>query len=451
MGSAIVTERQLVETAHALVGCGRGLLATDESNGTCNKRFAAAGIPQTEEHRRTYRELLVTTPRLSNCISGAFLYDETIRQRTDEGVPFATILTEARIIPGIKVDIGAKDMAGHPGETITGGLDGLRQRLADYWAMGARFAKWRAIISLEDGLPSRACIASNAEALAGRAAVCQEVGLVPTVEPEVLMAGDHDLERCRLVTQDVLHAVFAALYEQGVLLEGLILKPNMILPGLGCPLQPTAEVVAETTITTLLRVVPAAIAGIAFLSGGQSGELASARLNAMNIRAKASGSRVPWPLVSPSPAPFNADAGDLGRPGDQHRAPSRLCIIAPAAITPRCVATTPPTWRAPERAIPGPPRLHCAPRADRMVAVRSAYGTHRYPVDRDWRGRGESPRTLAAGHSFWACADEPVAPGARHLLACRAWSHGRSGCGSGGVELWLARGLDLLRNPSRST
>lgn len=288
---------QLTETAQALVGRGRGLLAMDESNGTCNKRFAAAGIAQTEPLRRAYRELLMTTPHLSECISGAILYDETIRQKTDEGVPFPTILAESGIIPGIKVDIGAEDLAGHRGETITRGLDGLRERLAEYWGMGARFAKWRAVFALGDGLPSRACIAANAAALAGYAALCQEAGLVPIVEPEVLMAGDHDLERCRLASEAVLHAVFAALYEQGVMLEGLILKPNMSLPGLACPVQPSAEVVAETTIVSLLRVVPAAVAGIAFLSGGQSGELASARLNAINLRATASGSRVPWPLL----------------------------------------------------------------------------------------------------------------------------------------------------------
>ncbi len=297
MGPGVVKNRQLTDTAQALVCGGRGLLAMDESNGTCNKRFAAAGITQTEPFRRAYRELLATTPNLSTCISGAILYDETIRQRTAEGVPFATLLTEAGIIPGIKVDIGAKEMAGHPSEAITGGLDGLRERLADYWSMGARFAKWRAVIALDDRLPTAACIAANAEALAGYAALCQEAGLVPIVEPEVLMAGDHDLERCRLVTETVLHTVFDALYEQGVMLEGLILKPNMILPGLACPIQPAADVIAEATVTSLLRVVPAAVAGIAFLSGGQSGELASERLNAMNIKAKASGSRIPWPLV----------------------------------------------------------------------------------------------------------------------------------------------------------
>jgi fructose-bisphosphate aldolase class I len=318
----------------------------DESNGTCNKRFAAAGIAQTEASRRAYRELLVTTPHLAVCVSGAILYDETIRQKTEEGVPFATVLTEAGIIPGIKVDFGAKDMAGHPAETITGGLDGLRERLAEYWAMGARFAKWRAVIALGDGLPSSGCVAANAEALAGYAALCQEAGLVPIIEPEVLMAGDHDLERCRHVTETVLHAVFAALYEQGVVLEGLILKPNMILPGLACPIQPTAEVVAETTVTSLLRVVPAAVAGIAFLSGGQSGELASERLNAMNVRPRLRHRGCPGPLSSPSHAPFNSQPSrsGTGRPSTP-RTPSRRCITAPAAITPLCVAGTAPDWK----------------------------------------------------------------------------------------------------------
>jgi fructose-bisphosphate aldolase class I len=297
MGPTLVNARQLVDTAHALVGSGKGLLAMDESNGTCNKRFAAEDIAQTEPMRRAYRELLVTTPNLGSCISGAILYDETIRQSTASGVPFATVLTEAGIVPGIKVDIGAKALAGRAGETITRGLDGLRERLSDYAAMGARFAKWRAVIALGKGLPSRACLAANAEALAGYAALCQEAGLVPIVEPEVLMAGDHDLDRCRLVTEEALHAVFAALYEQGVLLEGLILKPNMILPGLDSRLQPSADVVAAATISTLQRVVPAAVAGIAFLSGGQSAELASERLNAMNVMGKATATRVPWPLV----------------------------------------------------------------------------------------------------------------------------------------------------------
>ena len=287
----------LVATARALVGEGRGLLAMDESNPTCNKRFAAAGIPQTVEARRAYRELIVTTPRLGRCISGAILYDETIRQRDGTGVLLLDRLLEAGIIPGIKVDRGAKPLALHPGETVTEGLDGLRERLEEYAAMGARFAKWRGVISPGDGLPSRGCIAANAQALARYAALCQEAGLVPIVEPEVLMTGGHDMERCMAVTAAVLHSVFEALDSQGVVLEAVILKPNMVLPGLSCPDQSSVEEVAEKTVQCLLRHVPAAVAGIAFLSGGQSGELASARLDAINLIARGRGGRTPWPLV----------------------------------------------------------------------------------------------------------------------------------------------------------
>ena len=285
------------------MGAGRGLLAMDESNGTCNKRFAAMGIPQTEEARRSYRELIVTTPRLGECVSGAILYDETIRQRDSRAVPLLERLVTAGIIPGIKVDLGAKQLALHPGETVTEGLDGLRGRLEEYAAMGARFAKWRGVISLGDGLPSRGCIAANAQALARYAALCQEAGLVPIVEPEVLMTGGHDIRRCLDATESVLRAVFEELDTQGVVLEAVILKPNMILPGLACPDQSTVANVAEQTVQCLLRCVPAAVAGIAFLSGGQAAELASARLVAINLIAKGShgaqGSqgRVPWPLV----------------------------------------------------------------------------------------------------------------------------------------------------------
>jgi len=292
-----MTVQELAATAHQLVGSGKGLLAMDESNGTCNKRFAAVGAPQTEEARRSYRELIVTTPRLGESISGAILYDETIRQRKRDGTLFVQVLTDAGIIPGIKVDTGAKPLAGRPGETITEGLDGLRTRLRDYFQMGARFAKWRAVISPANGLPSRSCIQANAHALARYAALCQEAGLVPIVEPEVLMAGTHTLERCQEVTEATLHCVFNQLYAQGVLLEGIILKPNMVLPGLNCPKQETVAEVAAATVTSLLRVVPASVAGIAFLSGGQSSELASARLNAMNVIAKSAGARPPWPLA----------------------------------------------------------------------------------------------------------------------------------------------------------
>ena len=309
----------LIGTARALVAGDKGLLAMDESNPTCNKRFARLGIPQTEEARRAYRELIVTTPGLGECISGVILYDETIRQQKKDGTPFVKVITDAGIIPGIKVDAGAKTMAGHPGEKITEGLDGLRDRLAEYSQVGARFAKWRAVLAVGDGIPSRGCIEANAQALARYAALCQEAGLVPVVEPEVLMDGGHTMERCREVTEEVLRTVFHQLNTQRVMLEGMILKPNMVLPGFTCPPQEEVEEVAigeqqfqvrltdrqqdevedvdevaDATVRCLLRAVPAAVPGIAFLSGGQSGELASARLNAMNVRFK---SRLPWALA----------------------------------------------------------------------------------------------------------------------------------------------------------
>ena len=284
----------LMDMAGALVAGDKGLLAMDESNPTCDKRFTALGIPQTVEARRAYREMIVTTPGLGGCISGVILYDETIRQRRKDGTPFLQVIADAGIIPGIKVDTGAKDMAGHPGEKITEGLDGLRERLQEYSEMGARFAKWRAVITLGSGLPSRGCIEANAQALARYGALCQEAGIVPVIEPEVLMEGDHTLERCREVTQEVLRTVFSQLETQGVMLEGMLLKPNMVLPGLSCPDQETVEAVADATLTCLLRTVPAAVPGITFLSGGQSPELASARLNAMNLRFRG---RLPWAVA----------------------------------------------------------------------------------------------------------------------------------------------------------
>jgi fructose-bisphosphate aldolase class I len=286
--------QELMSTAKALVTDDKGLLAMDESNPTCNKRFAEHGIPETAEARRAYREMIVTAPGLGNSISGAILYDETIRQQKTDGTSFAKALKDAGIIPGIKVDTGAKELAAHPGEKITEGLDGLRARLAEYEKMGARFAKWRAVIAIGEGMPSRGCIDANAHALARYAALCQEAGLVPIVEPEVLMDGAHGMQRCGEVTEEVLRTVFNQLSIQRVLLEGLLLKPNMVLPGLACPKQESVDEVADATVTCLLRSVPAAVPGIAFLSGGQSGELASARLNAMNVRFK---SRVPWALA----------------------------------------------------------------------------------------------------------------------------------------------------------
>ena len=285
---------KLIATARMLVAADKGLLAMDESTPTCDKRFAKLGIPQTPDARRAYREMIVTTPGLGECISGAILYDETIRQQTRDGTPFANALTDAGIIPGIKVDAGAKAMAGHPGQKITEGLDGLRERLTEYAQMGARFAKWRAVIAVGDDIPSWGCMDANAHALARYASLCQEVGIVPVVEPEVLMDGEHTLERCREVTEETLTRVFDQLYTQRVLLEGMLLKPNMVLPGLTCPCQESVDEVAEATVNCLLRTVPAAVPGIAFLSGGQSGELASARLNAMNVRFKA---RLPWAVA----------------------------------------------------------------------------------------------------------------------------------------------------------
>jgi len=284
----------LIDTARTLLAGDKGLLAMDESNPTCNTRFARVGIPQTEEARRAYRELIVTTPGLGESIRGAILYDETIRQQKSDGTSFLDVLTHGGIIPGIKVDQGTKEMAGFPGEKINEGLDGLRDRLKEYVHMGARFAKWRAVITIGDGIPSRGCIEANAQVLARYAALCQEAGLVPIVEPEVLMDGAHTLKRCGEVTEDVLRTVFTQLYAQRVTLEGMILKPNMVLPGSTCPTQAAADEVADATVRCLLRAVPAAVPGIAFLSGGQSGELASARLNAMNVQFK---SRLPWALA----------------------------------------------------------------------------------------------------------------------------------------------------------
>jgi len=283
----------LIDTAKNLLANDKGLLAIDESNSTCNERFALLEIPQNEEKRLAYREMIITTPGLKECISGVILYDETIRQNKKDGTSIISAIIEAGIIVGIKVDIGAKEMAGHSGEKITEGLDGLRIRLKEYYQMGALFAKWRGVIVIDSRLPSRGCMEANAHALARYSSLCQEVGLVPIIEPEVLMHGEHTMDRCFIVTEEVLRTVFNQLAIQDVMLEGVIIKPNMILPGLTCPKQETVEEVSEATVKCLLRTVPAAVPGIMFLSGGQSGELATARLNAMNYRFK---SRLPWSL-----------------------------------------------------------------------------------------------------------------------------------------------------------
>jgi fructose-bisphosphate aldolase, class I len=285
--------KELISTAKAMVANHKGILAMDESNPTCNKRFAKLGIPQTPEVRRDYREMIVSTAGLNESISGAILFDETVHQHLKDDRSFVDVLTNNGIIPGIKVDGGTVALAGHPGEKITEGLDHLRNRLNEYAKIGLRFAKWRAVITIGNGIPTQGCIDANAHTLARYAALCQEAGIVPIVEPEVLMDGDHTIERCFEVTEQVLHMVFKQLYKQGVVLEGMILKPNMIVPGLACKKQDSVDEVADATVKCLMRAVPAAVQGITFLSGGQSPELASARLNAMNVRFK---NKLPWEL-----------------------------------------------------------------------------------------------------------------------------------------------------------
>jgi fructose-bisphosphate aldolase, class I len=288
------TAHTLMATTGALVAQHKGLLAMDESNQTCNKRFELLGIAATEENRRAWRELIITTPTLNKHISGVILYDETIRQQKRDGKPFSKVITDEGMLVGIKVDTGAKEMAGQSGEKITEGLDGLRERLKEYAQMGARFAKWRAVITIGEGIPSNACIAANANALARYAALSQEANIVPIIEPEVLMNGTHSLAQCATVTEAVLREVFNHLSIQGVMLEAMILKPNMVLAGLDNVAKATIHEEAVATVTCLLRTVPAAVLGIAFLSGGQSGAQASQRLNTMNAKFR---SRLPWALT----------------------------------------------------------------------------------------------------------------------------------------------------------
>ena len=282
---------QLEETANAIVAPGKGILAADESFPTIEKRFKSIDVPSTEENRSSYREILFTTPGVNDFISGVILFDETLRQRTAQGIPFPQVLSSQEIIPGIKVDEGAKLLASAPGEKVTQGLDGLRERLREYRELGARFTKWRAVIGIGDGIPSQYCIDCNAHALARFAALSQEAGAVPIVEPEVLMDGNHTIERCEEVTAATLHAVFAALYQHRVFLEGTLLKPNMVLSGTECNVQAGTEEIAKATIRCFLRTVPAAVPGIVFLSGGQSEQQATQNLNAMNALGT-----FPWEL-----------------------------------------------------------------------------------------------------------------------------------------------------------
>jgi fructose-bisphosphate aldolase class I len=281
---------ELNKVANTMVAPGRGILAADESSGTVKKRFDVIGVESTEENRRDYRELLFRSPGMAK-ISGVILFDETIRQKAADGTPLVKIIEQAGTLPGIKVDKGAKPLPFCEGETVTEGLDGLRERLAEYRDLGAKFCKWRAVINIGPGIPSYICVSANAHALARYAALCQEAGLVPIVEPEVLMDGDHDIERCFEVTEFALKTLYQELYYARVALEGTILKPNMVLPGKKCAKQVKVEEVAEKTIRVLKECVPAAVPGVAFLSGGQSGLDATARLNAMNEIGG-----VPWRL-----------------------------------------------------------------------------------------------------------------------------------------------------------
>ena len=284
--------QELEQTARAMVAEGKGVLAADESFGTIEKRFNAVGIDSTEDTRRAYRELLFTTPGVGEFLSGVILFDETIRQTASDGTPFPQLLSDQGIIPGIKVDAGAKDFPNFPGEKITEGLDGLRERLAEYRQLGARFAKWRAVINIEgDAIPTRRGIDSNSEALARYAALCQEAGIVPIVEPEVIMDGNHTIDRCDEVTEATLHSTFDYLYEHRVHLQGVLLKPSMVVPGKDSP-RVDVEDVARRTVECLLRSVPAAVPGIVFLSGGQRDRQATAHLNAMNRLYK----DLPWKL-----------------------------------------------------------------------------------------------------------------------------------------------------------
>lgn len=282
---------EMESVSRTLVSAGKGILAADESAPTIEKRLKTVGVASTPETRRAYRDLLFTAPGISDHISGVILFDETIRQKSSDGTPFPEVLSRRGIIPGIKVDLGAKAMAGFPGEKITEGLDGLRERLADYGSLGARFAKWRAVITIGDGIPTEACLRANANALARYAALCQEAGLVPIVEPEVLMDGDHSIERCEEVTVRTLSIVFGELLEHRVALEGMLLKPNMVLPGKECTGHAGVAEVAESTVRCLRKVVPSAVPGIVFLSGGQTAEQATGHLSAMNALG-----RHPWEL-----------------------------------------------------------------------------------------------------------------------------------------------------------
>ena len=310
---------KLEATAREMVAPGRGILAMDESTGTCTSRFEKLGVVSTEQNRLSYRQMLVTAPGISEYISGAILFDETIRQKVNGEIPFASYLDRIGIVPGIKVDKGAKVLAGHPEEKVTEGLDGLRERLEEYVTLGARFAKWRAVITIGDGIPTDACIMANAHALARYAALCQEAGVVPIVEPEVLMDGTHDIATCRAITEKTLSVVYEQLDQQGVALGGTVLKPNMVLSGKECLEQADVDEVAEQTVDCLRATVPSEVGGIAFLSGGQTDEQATLHLNRMNQLEV----DLPWRLTfsygrALQQAPMKAWSGDNSKQAEVH-------------------------------------------------------------------------------------------------------------------------------------
>jgi fructose-bisphosphate aldolase class I len=329
-----MSSSHLTTVAEAMVAPGKGILAADESTGTANKRFAALGIPQTEDMRRRYREMLFTPPDFGRYISGVILYDETIRQKSSTGTPFVDILKADGVLTGIKLDTGAHPLAlGAPDEKITEGLDGLTQRVQEYVKMGAAFAKWRAVITIDEGMPTDRCLRANAGALARYAAICQANGLVPIVEPEVLMDGDHsthDLERSFAVHEKTLRIVFDELATAGVRFEEMILKPSMVIPGMKATQKASVREVADATLTVLMRWVPAAVTGIAFLSGGQSDEDATAHLNDINVLAKER--HAPWPLTFSYGRALQQPALHIWMGDDANKAPAQAALLRRAKL-----------------------------------------------------------------------------------------------------------------------
>ncbi len=320
---------ELKKTAQAMVADGKGILAIDESNRTCAKRFEAVGVESTEQSRRQYRELLLTAPGLEDYVSGPILFDETIRQSTSDGKPLVDVIRDKGMIPGIKVDTGAKPLAGSPKEKVTEGLDGLRERLTEYYQIGARFAKWRAVITIGEGIPTRQCMEANSHALARYAALCQEGGLVPIIEPEVLIDGDHSIDACEEVTEENLNTVFSELYRHNVMLEGTVLKTSMVISGKEASSRAGVEEVAERSVETLKRCVPAALGGVVFLSGGQSNEEATAHLNAMNKKYYG---KTPWRLTFSYARALQQPALDLWRGQSSQIEPAQQALAFRAKL-----------------------------------------------------------------------------------------------------------------------